>query len=54
MTAPTIEPIHIREYTVKQSKYDVVGRLPLRAIALGPSGYGKNHFVGFINFRRLS
>ncbi|MFM7978596.1 MAG: hypothetical protein ACKPKO_04705 [Candidatus Fonsibacter sp.] len=42
MTAPKIEPIKMREYTVKQSKYEVVGRLPLRAIALGPSGSGKS------------
>ncbi|MFM7986298.1 MAG: hypothetical protein ACKPKO_43995 [Candidatus Fonsibacter sp.] len=44
MTIPKIEPINIIEYNVKQSKYEVVGRLPLRAIALGPSGSGKQAF----------
>ena len=29
------------EYTVKQSKYDIVGKLPIRSIILGPSGSGK-------------
>ena len=38
---PTIKPIDVKEYTSKQSKYDVVGRLPLRDIILGPSGAGK-------------
>ena len=38
---PTIKPIDVKEYTSKQSKYDVVGKLPLRDIILGPSGAGK-------------
>ena len=38
---PKIEPIKCKEYTSKQSKYDVVGKLPLRDIILGPSGVGK-------------
>jgi stress-induced morphogen len=38
---PKIEPIKITEYTSKQSKYDVVAKLPLRDIVLGPSGSGK-------------
>ena len=41
MTTPEIEPIKIKEYTVKQSKYPVVGKLPIRSIILGPSGSGK-------------
>ena len=41
MTTPEIEPIKIKEYTVKQSKYQVVGKLPIRSITLGPSGSGK-------------
>ena len=36
-----IKPIDVKEYTSKQSKYDVVGKLPLRDIVLGPSGAGK-------------
>ena len=38
---PTIKPIDFKEFTSKQSKYDVVGKLPLRDIILGPSGAGK-------------
>ena len=40
-STPKIQPIHIKEYTVKQSTYDVVGKLPIRSIVLGPSGSGK-------------
>ena len=39
---PTIKPIQLKEYEVKQSKYNVVSKLPLRAILLGPSGSGKS------------
>jgi len=41
MSVPKIEPISIKEYTVKQSKYEVVGKLPIRSVILGPSGSGK-------------
>lgn len=41
MTTPKIEPINIKDYIVKQSKYQVVGTLPIRSIILGPSGSGK-------------
>ena len=41
MTTPKIEPINIKDYTVKQSKYETVGTLPIRSIILGPSGSGK-------------
>ena len=40
-----IEPKEMKEYTVKQSKYEVVGKLPIRSIILGPSGSGKNSFI---------
>ena len=36
-----IKPIKTKEYSVKQSKYDVCGKLPIRSIVLGPSGSGK-------------
>ena len=39
--APKVEPIHVQEFTVKQSKYDVCGKLPIRSVILGPSGSGK-------------
>jgi DNA replication protein DnaC len=38
---PVIEPIKITEYEVKQSKYEIVPKLPCRSILLGPSGSGK-------------
>ena len=38
---PTIKPIDVKEFTSKQSKYEVVGRLPIRDILLAPSGGGK-------------
>lgn len=38
---PKIEPIQTKEFSVKQSKYDVVGKLPIRSVILGPSGSGK-------------
>ena len=39
---PKIQPIRTKEYEVKQSKYEMVGKLPTRAILLGPSGSGKS------------
>ena len=39
--APKVEPTHVQEYTVKQSKYEVCGKLPIRSVILGPSGSGK-------------
>ena len=41
MKTPKIEPITLKEYTVKQSKYEPVGQLTIRSIILGPSGSGK-------------
>ena len=39
---PTIKPVKLKEYEVKQSKYNVASKLPMRAIILGPSGSGKS------------
>ena len=36
-----IEPIQVKQYEVKQSKYKQCGTLPIRNIVLGPSGSGK-------------
>ena len=37
-----IKPIKTKEYTVKQSKYEILkGTIPTRSILLGPSGSGK-------------
>ena len=41
-TIPTIEPIKLKDYTVKQSKFDMVPRVPMRSLILAPCGGGKN------------
>ena len=41
MAHPKIQPISVQEYTVKQSKDEVCGKLPIRSVILGPSGSGK-------------
>ena len=38
---PKIHPIKVKEYETKQSKYEMVPKLPVRSIILGPSGSGK-------------
>ena len=38
---PNIVPIKLREFEVKQSKYEMVPQLPMRSVILGPSGSGK-------------
>ena len=48
MSTPKIDPINIKEYTVKQSKYESVGKLPIRSIILIPSGSGKTVFSQFM------
>ena len=39
--APQVQPIKVQEYTLKQSPYEVCGKLPIRSVILGPSGSGK-------------
>ena len=36
-----MQPIKVQEYTLKQSPYQVCGKLPIRPVILGPSGSGK-------------
>jgi predicted AAA+ superfamily ATPase len=38
---PNIQPIKLKEFETKQSKYDMVPKLPFRSVILGPSGSGK-------------
>ena len=38
---PKVHPIKVKEYENKQSKYEMVPKLPVRSIILGPSGSGK-------------
>ena len=39
---PIIKPMKLKEYEVKQSKYNIASKLPIRSIILGPSGSGKS------------
>ncbi len=39
--APKVEPIHVQEFTVKQSTYDVSRKLSTPSDMLGPSGSGE-------------
>jgi len=42
MSNPQIKPMKgTREYTCKQSKYEIAAKLPMRSVILGPSGSGK-------------
>jgi GTPase SAR1 family protein len=42
MQTPTVKPIQLKEYNCKQSKYnDVVPKLPMRSMLVGPSAAGK-------------
>ena len=41
MNAPIIKPRESKTFESKQSKYDQVGKLPMRSVVLGPSGSGK-------------
>ena len=47
---PSIKPMHTKEYEVKQSKYNMVGKLPTRSILCGPSGAGKGVLLIVKNF----
>ena len=40
-SVPKVEPIKLQQYDTKQSKYDMVPRIPFRGIILAPSGGGK-------------
>ena len=39
---PIIKPIKLKEYEVKQGKYNIASKLPIRSIILGPSDSGKS------------
>jgi hypothetical protein len=38
---PNIQPFKLTEFETKQSKYKMIGKLPTRALLVGPSGSGK-------------
>jgi len=44
-----IEPIKLKEYETKQSKYDIAPKIPFRSIILGPSGSGKSIILQNMN-----
>ena len=41
MTAPNIKPIQLKEYSCKQSHYEIAPKLPMRSMLCGPSSSGK-------------
>ena len=41
MSTPIIKPYKVKEYDSKQDKSLQCGKLPMRAVILGPSGTGK-------------
>ena len=42
MSNPVVKPMRgTKEYTCKQSKYEIAAKLPMRSVILGPSGSGK-------------
>ena len=42
MRNPQVKPMKgTKEYTCKQSKYEIAAKLPMRSVILGPSGSGK-------------
>ena len=49
---PHVQPIKLKEYETKQSKYDMVQRIPFRSVILGPSGSGKA-FITEYDFRYI-
>ena len=42
MQKPIIKPAEVKEYVVRQSKYAIAPKLPIRSVVLGPSGSGKS------------
>ncbi len=51
---PKVEQINVKEFTVKQSKYEVCGKLPIRSVILGPSGSGKTTETASVAFLCLA
>ena len=45
MSKPTIAPITVKQYEVKQSKYEHVSKLPTRSVIHAASGSGKTVFI---------
>ena len=45
METHKIVPIRLKEFEVKQSKFDIAPKIPFRSVILGPSGSGKTILV---------
>ena len=45
MITPIVKPINVKDYDVKQSKYEVTPKLPASMIISAPSGSGKTILV---------
>ena len=46
MTTPSLTPIQLNKHTCKQGNYgDIVPKLPMRSMFVGPSGSGKNCII---------
>ena len=50
---PKIEPIKLKEFDTKQSKYPMVPQIPFRSVIVGPSGSGKNKFTTKYGLRHI-
>ena len=45
MATPSLKPIELKEHTCKQGHYgDIVLKLPMRSMLVGPSGSGNSAF----------
>ena len=51
--APKVEPYKHIEFSNKQSAYEHVPKLPMRAMIVGPSGSGKTIFFTKYDFEYL-
>ena len=45
MSKPTISPVKVKQYEVKQSKYEHVSKLPCRSVINAASGSGKTVLI---------
>ena len=45
MITPTVKPINVKEYELRQSKCEIAPRLSFSQIIVGPSGSGKGIFL---------
>ena len=51
---PKIEPINVREFEFKQSKYEMAGKLPFRSIVVSASQGGKGILIQNLVLKKIS